>query len=142
VRRLPLVLIACAGLAACGPGLPKSVDPAALEASVGRVMGDDFTCVILVDKTSGKQVWKSGLNQSCRNAYPACTSSAEITVYDLAKSAAKGAAVTTGCQSVSWAAGQAGKGPYAYAAVMYGKRAMPGMEMSRRLDAVFADAGL
>ncbi|RYG17236.1 MAG: hypothetical protein EON96_07180 [Caulobacteraceae bacterium] len=142
MRRLPLVLAACAGLTACGPSLPKSVNADGLKVDIGRVMGDDFTCVILVDKASGREVFKSGLNQSCRNAYPACTSPGEITAYDLAKSAAKGAAVATGCQSVSWAAGAAGKGPYAYAAVMYGKRALPGMEMTRRLDAVFSNNGL
>jgi len=142
VRRLPLIALACLSLAACTPGLPKSVDAEALNAAIGRNIGDDFTCVLLMDKTTGREVWKSGLKTSCRNAYPACTTAAEISVYDLAKSAAKGAVVTTGCQSVSWAAGPAGKGAYAYAAVMYGKRALPGMEIARRLDAVFSEAGL
>lgn len=141
LRRLPLAALACIALAACAPGLPKNVDGDALDEALGRNVGDEFTCVIVVNKTTGKEVWRSGLKQVCRRTYPACTAPGDINVHDLARSAAKGAKVSTGCQSVSWAAGQAGRGDYAYAAVMYGKRALPGMEITRRLDAVFSEAG-
>jgi hypothetical protein len=43
---------------------------------------------------------------------------------------------------VSWAAGPTAREGVVYAAVMYGERALPGIEIARRLDEAFRDAGL
>ena len=137
-----LGLVLCTTLAACGPSLPKSVNQDALEQSIAMSMGDVNTCVVLVDRATGKIAWSTGLKEACRAKYPACTSNKSINVQDLAKQAVGGLALTTGCDLVSWAAGPAGKSNYAYAAVMSGERALPGREMSLRLDAAFAAAGL
>ncbi len=61
----------------------------------------------------------------------------------MARTAAKtGVPVATGCQTVSWAAGPAGHSQLVYGAVMAGARALPGIEISRRMGEVFANAGL
>ena len=129
-------------LAACGRSLPKSVNQDALEQSIAMSMGDLNTCVVLADRATGKIAWSTGLKAACRAKYRACTSDKMVDVKDLAKQAGGGLTVTTGCDLVSWAAGPAGKSTYAYAAVMAGERALPGREMSLRLDAAFAAAGL
>jgi hypothetical protein len=130
-------------LSACSPGLPKTVDEPRLEQSVASVIGDINTCVVLAEPKSGRIVWTYGLPNICRIKYPACTSDKLIDVKALAKATAKsGVPVTTGCQSVSWAAGRAGRGQLVYGAVMAGARALPGIEISRRMDEVFANAGL
>lgn len=132
----------CLGLTACGPGLPKSVNQDALEQAIASSMGDENTCVVLAEHASGKVVWSTGLKAACRAKYPACTSDKSISVQDLAKQAAGGLNVTTGCNLVSWAAGPAGKSAYVYGAVMSGTRALPGREMSLRLNSAFTAAGL
>jgi hypothetical protein len=135
-------LVLCMNLAACGPKLPKSVNQDALEQSIAMSMGDMNTCVVLADRATGKIAWSTGLKEACRAKYPACTADKSIDVNDLAKQALSGVTVTTGCSLVSWAAGTAGKSTYVYAAVMSGERALPGREMSLRLDSAFAAAGL
>ena len=137
-----LGLVLCMSLAGCGPSLPKSVNQDALEQSIAMSMGDANTCVVLSDRATGKIAWSTGLKEACRAKYRACTSDKMIDVKDLAKQAVGGLTVTTGCDLVSWAAGPAGKSTYTYAAVMSGERALPGREMSLRLDAAFAAAGL
>jgi hypothetical protein len=132
-----------AGLSGCSPGLPKGVDEAKLQQQIASVIGDINTCVVLTEQGSGKVVWTDGLPSICRIKYPACTSDKLIEVKDLAKTAAKtGLPVATGCQTVSWAAGPAGHGKLVYGAVMAGARALPGIEISRRMDEVFAASGL
>lgn len=137
-----LALVFCANLAACGPHLPKSVDQAALEQAVASRMGDVNTCVVMAERATGRIAWTTGLTSACSAKYPACTSDKAIDVRDLAKTAAGGALVTTGCGTVSWAAGPVGGSKYVYAAVMSGERALPGREIALRLDRIFRDAGL
>lgn len=136
-------LAAASDLSACSPHLPRGVDEAALQQQIASVIGDINTCVVLAEKGSGKVVWTDGLPNICRIKYPACTSDKLIDVKTLAQTAAKtGAPVATGCQTVSWAAGPAGHGALVYGAVMAGGRALPGIEISRRMDEVFRNAGL
>jgi hypothetical protein len=140
---MALSLAATVGLSACAPHLPKSVDEAGLQQQIASVIGDLNTCVVLAERGSGKIAWVNGLPAACRIKYSACTVDKLIDVKDFASSAAKsGVPVATGCQSVSWAAGPAGHGKLVYGAVMSGERALPGIEISRRLDEVFAHSGL
>jgi hypothetical protein len=136
-------LAAVIGLSGCAPHLPKSVNEATLQQQIASTIGDLNTCVILAESGSGKVAWVNGLPAACRIKYSACTVDKLISVKDLAQSAAKtGLPVATGCQSVSWAAGPAGHGKLVYGAVMSGERALPGIEIRRRLDEVFAHSGL
>ena len=92
---------------------------------------------------SGKVLWRSSNMTVCTVDRQACTRPGTTTVLARAEEVAKGAApVVTGCESVSWASGPTPRDGVVYAAVMYGERALPGMEMARRLDSAFKDSGL
>ena len=142
----PLVLLIAASLAltACGPNLPKGVNEDALAQAVDKAVGDDFTCVILAEPGTGKTVWKAGLGHACRVQYPSCLTKTVIDDEQFAREAAKTGAppLRVGCDSVSWVSGRTPKSGLVYGAVMWGKRALPGIEIARRLDGVFADSGL
>jgi len=137
----PILLVACV-LAGCSPKLPDGVDDHALQQAVADSVGDASTCVVLSDMKTGRKVWSQGALTACTADWPACTKPGRQTVEDLARETAKGTVVKTGCESVSWAAGPIGDSGLAYAAVMRGERALPGMEIARRLEGVFANAGL
>jgi hypothetical protein len=112
-------------------------------ANVGAAVGDSSTCVVVAEAGTGKVLWRSSNMTVCTVERQACVKPGPTTVLKLADEVAKGAApVITGCESVSWASGPTPGGKAAYAAVMYGERALPGMEMARRLNEAFKDAGL
>ena len=135
---LPLMFIA-----ACSGKLPEGVDKAVLLQNVGAAIGDSATCVVLAQASSGQVIWRSSSMTVCSVGRQACTKPGETTVLKLAEDVAKGAPpVTTGCESVSWAAGPTTREGVVYAAVMYGERALPGMEIARRLEGAFKDSGL
>lgn len=138
-----VVVLSVLTLAACGPKGPPGVDTQVLAQEVGDVVGDPgSTCVVLIEADSGKVLWRSAKVYVCARELPACTSAEAISVEELARRAAKGAAVQTGCSNVSWAAGPTRRKGVAYAAVMQGERAFPGREIARRLEGAFERAGL
>lgn len=137
-----LVFLLLATLAACAPNGPKGVDPDLLAQSVGEAIGDPATCVILAERGSGKIVWRSAKPYVCARTLPSCVSPAETSVESLAAKAAAGGALMTGCSNVSWAAGPTRREDIVFAAVMQGERALPGIEIARRLDKAFERAGL
>ena len=129
-------------LAACAPKGPEGVDPDLLARAVGESVGDPGTCVVLAERDSGKIVWKSAKSYVCARTLPSCVTAGERSVEDLAKEAAKGGVLMTGCSNVAWAAGPTRREGLVFAAVMQGERALPGIEIARRLDKAFERAGL
>lgn len=142
-RAKTLALVPLLLLGACSGGLPQGVKKEALIENVGAAIGDPATCVVLVEAGTGKVLWRSSNMTVCTVERQACTRPGTTTVLDLAEATAKsGETLTTGCESVSWAAGPTTREGVAYAAVMYGERALPGMEIARRLDGAFKNSGL
>lgn len=138
-----LAVLAVLTLGACAPKGPPGVDARVLAEEVGMVVGDPGrTCVVLSEAGSGKVLWRSAKSYVCARTLPACTSAELISVETLARRAASGATVQTGCSNVSWAAGPTRRKGVVYAAVMQGERAFPGMEIARRLEGAFERAGL
>lgn len=135
------ILLAAAWLVGCSPNLPDGVDAKRLTDTVGAVIGDPATCVILAQKGTGKVLWRSSRRQVCAQERQACTRPGLTTPEALIKDAAKGLTLQTGCESVSWAAGPTPRADIVYAAVMYGERALPGREIAYRLDSAFKTAG-
>jgi hypothetical protein len=135
------VVLAAAVLCGCSPKLPNGVDADRLTQTVGSTVGDPATCVILAEEGTGKVLWRSSRRQVCAQEREACTDPGRTTPEALVQKAAKGLTLTTGCQSVSWAAGPTPRAGVVYAAVMYGERALPGREIARRLDSAFAASG-
>lgn len=129
-------------LSACAPKAPPGVDLDKLAQAVGEAVGDPGTCVILAQAGSGKILWRSAKSYVCARTLPSCTGPTETSVESLAETAAKGGVLLTGCSNVSWAAGPTRREGVAFAAVMQGERALPGIEIARRLDKAFERAGL
>ena len=153
--RGPIAALAVCLLAgACSSGL-KGVDEAALNDAVGKAIGDPSTCVLLLDH-SGKTLWRYGTHMTCARDLPTCGKPGEtMTIDDLAKAAAKGDEIAISCpstpdglRSVGWASGPVQSAPKAhhpplvFAAVMEGERALPGREITARLNEAFSNAGL
>lgn len=144
----------CLAVCACSPQL-KGVDESALNDAVGRAIGDPSTCVLLLDH-SGKTLWRYGTHMTCARDLPTCVRPGDtMTIDDLAKRAATGEVVTISCpsspdglRSVGWASGpvQSSPGakhpPLVFAALMEGERALPGREITARLNQAFSEAGL
>lgn len=154
--RLSLAIVAvCAlGLAACQPSGPRGVDSDLLNAEIGRAIGDPNTCVVLVEKGSGKVVYRYGRYSGCLRSLPACSTPDTLTTEDLGKLAAAGDARTVSCAAaegasrVGWASGPVVKsanaeyGDLAFAAMMEGPTVLPGREISVRLQNALKRAGM
>jgi hypothetical protein len=136
------ILMAAVAMAACSPSGPKGVDTDVLAEAVGEAVGDPGTCVVLAERGSGKIVWRSAKSYVCGRTLPSCVAPTETSVEALAKRTAKGGALMTGCSNVSWSAGPTRREDIVFAAVMQGERALPGIEIARRLDKAFERAGL
>lgn len=154
MRRL-LALGLISTLAACTPPAPKGIDRQTLVDAVGSAIGDPGTCVLLVERGSGKLAWRYGMAPVCNFQRPSCVAGGgTLSANDLAKAAAKGDVRQISCAnanapgSVAWASGpvpakdKAAHGDLVYAAVMDGERALPGVEIARRLESALARAGL
>jgi hypothetical protein len=156
LRRLAVLGLAAAVLAACSPGAPKGVDKGALDAAVSRAIGDPASCLLIAEQASGKLVYRYNTHTACARPLPSCTGPAANpadgvqTIDQLLKATLKdGQARTLSCNSVAdasrgvgWASGPIpGKG-LVYAAMMEGDRAFPGRMMADRLARAFKDAGL
>lgn len=136
------VLLSVMALTACGPSGPKGVDKDLLAQAVGEAVGDPGTCVVLAERGSGKVLWRSTQPIVCARSLPSCVTPEKTTVEVLADKAAQGGALVTGCADVGWAAGPTRRQDVVFAAVMQGDRALPGVEIARRLDGAFERAGL
>ncbi|HRD27650.1 MAG TPA: hypothetical protein PLO65_05050 [Caulobacter sp.] len=157
--RTPFIVLTLAGaglgLAACEPTGPRGIDAELLNQQVGRAVGDPNTCVLLVEKGSGKVVWRYGDHSTCASAMPSCQGAAMLSPDGLAQLAASGEVRTLSCDSapdgasrVGWASGPvvpsagAKYGDLAYAAAMEGPSVLPGREIKVRLEAAFRKAGM
>jgi hypothetical protein len=138
-------------LAACAPGAPKGIDKEKLDDAVGSAIGDPGACGVIVEKASGKTVWRYGSRIVCSRELPSCVGEATRTLDDLAAAAAKGSEETQSCNSVadgsrgvSWASGPAGDPSrgLAYAVVMESDRALPGREIRLRMESALRKAGM
>jgi len=149
VKRLAALLVPFA-LAACGPrapAFPNDTLDQAIEASIG----DPSTCVLIVDRATGKTVYSYNGGFNCVRGLPACDrpgflnatqALAFATLPDGRKTSCN--SVADGSRTVGWAAGRvpSAKHDYVYSAVMEGQRALPGQEMASRLEDAFSNAAL
>jgi hypothetical protein len=145
---IPLVAAALA-LCACGPHLPKGVDPDKLEQAVSDAIGDTNTCMLIGRQGSGEVVWRYNTHTVCARALPACDGPKPRTVDDLLKATARdGQTRTLSCSSqaddsrgVGWSSGVIGERGLVYAAVMEGPRALPGRIMADKVEGALQDGG-
>ncbi|HEY2482618.1 MAG TPA: hypothetical protein VGI30_10540 [Caulobacteraceae bacterium] len=149
MKPLPVILAALA-LVACGPGEPK-LPKDALDQAIGATIGDPTTCVLIVDRATGKTVYSYNAGFNCQRGLPACDRPGFLSAKQaLALAAAPGGrdascnSVPDGSRTVGWAEGRvkSAKHDFIYSAVMEGQRALPGHEMAARLDDDFANVGL
>ncbi len=157
--RTPVTLLAVAAvsvaLAACEPTGPKGVDSELLTQTVRKAVGDPNTCVLIVEKTSARVVFRYGDYTTCATARPSCDGPGTLTTDDLAKLAAAGDARTLSCDApgeagdrIGWASGPitptpgAAYGDLAFAANMQGPSVLPGREIRVRLESAFRKAGM
>ena len=137
-------------LAACGPREPK-LPSDALDRAIESSIGDPSTCVLVVDHSTGNTVYSYNNGFDCVRGLPACDrpgfltarqALAFATLPDGRKASCNSNA--DGSRTVGWAEGrvQSAKGDFIYSAMMEGQSALPGQEISARLDAACANAGL
>lgn len=134
-------------LAACGPKLPSGVDKAALDNAIGDGLGDPGLCV-LVAGDDGKPSYRYGGHMTCGRALADCAGGSRSADAALALAVA-GQAQTISCPSngdaariTAWALGRTPKRGLPYVAAMESARALPGVEIKRRLDGVFSRSDL
>ena len=140
-----LLLLALGACAPAGPKLPT----AALDRAIGDAIGDPTTCVILAERTSGRTVYSYNAGFDCTRGLPACDRPGALTARQALAFAAAGRHASCnsnpdGSRTVGWAEGRvkSARHDFIYSAVMEGQRALPGEEMSARLDNAFTAAGL
>jgi hypothetical protein len=150
-RRTPLLCALLALAAACTPKSGQGLDHDALDAAIGRAVGDPATCVMLADRASGKVVYRFGDGIECARTLPRCDGPGTITVQGaLALATQPGGRMVScpsnadGSRTVGWAAGKVPntKRDLIYSAVMEGERALPGQEIAARLADAFGNAGV
>ncbi|MEP6967723.1 MAG: hypothetical protein ABI906_06560 [Pseudomonadota bacterium] len=144
---LAAALIATGCARPAGGGLPAE----ALDHAIGGAIGDPATCVLLADRASRKVLYSYGEAFNCARPLPACDRPGTLSAQSalaLADSAdARGASCASNpenSRSVGWAEGRVAgaRRDLIYSAVMEGQRALPGQEISARLDEAFRRAGL
>jgi hypothetical protein len=144
----PLLILL--GLAACGPREPRLPNDA-LDQAVGQAIGDPDTCLLIVDRKTGKTVYSYNDGFNCVRGLPACDRPGFLSAKQALQFAtlpdgrkASCNSVPDGSRTVGWAEGrvQSAKGDFIYSAMMEGQQALPGQEISARLDDAFSNAGL
>jgi hypothetical protein len=147
VRRAFLLALALIP-AACAPAGPK-LPTAALDQAIAQAIGDPTTCVIIAQRATGKTVYSYNAGFDCTRGLPACDRPGFLTAQQALAFAAAGRDASCnsnadGSRTVGWAEGRvkSTKYDFVYSAVMEGQRALPGQEMSSRLDDSFSNAGL
>ena len=146
--KLPVALVVLLALSACAPAGPK-LPNAALDHAIGNSIGDPTTCVIVAERATGKTVYSYNAGFNCTRGLPACDRPGFLTAQQALAFAAAGRAASCNSnadasRTVGWAEGRvkSTKHDFIYSAVMEGQRALPGQEMSARLDDAFNNAGL
>jgi hypothetical protein len=134
-------------LAACAPG--PNLPTAALDHAIGDAIGDPTTCVIIAERATGKTVYSYNAGFDCTRGLPACDRPGFLTAQQALAFAAAGRDASCnsnpdGSRTVGWTEGRVKSSThdFIYSAVMEGQRALPGQEMSARLDDAFSAAGL
>jgi len=145
---------AAGGKAAGGGGLFSGGDKLpsdALDAAIGQSIGDPTTCVLIARAGDRKVLYQYGDGFNCVRGLPACDRPGSLSAEQaLTLATADGRfkscnSNAAGDRSVGWAEGvvkSAHGRQLVYSAMMEGQRALPGMEMSARLDDAFANVGL
>ena len=143
-----LAVLAALALSACGSREPK-LPAAALDQAIGATIGDPTTCVIIVDRATGKTVYSYNAGFDCQRGLPACDRPGFLSAKQALALATGGRtascnSVPDGSRTVGWAAGRVKSADhdFIYSAVMEGQRALPGHEMAARLDDDFANVGM
>ncbi|HWA61975.1 MAG TPA: hypothetical protein VG939_11405 [Caulobacteraceae bacterium] len=132
-----------------GSGLPSD----ALDAAIGRSIGDPTTCVLIANRADGKVLYQYGEGFNCERGLPACDRPGTLSARQalkLATSTSEGRMTScnsdaAGDRSVGWAEGRITSShnrDLVYSAVMEGERALPGREMAARLENEFQVVGL
>jgi len=151
-RAAPVLALATLGviaLAACGPRLPKGVDPDKLEQAVSDAIGDPHTCMLIGRQGSGQVVWRYNTHTTCARALPACDGPGLRTVDDLLRATAKDgqprnlscSTLPDGSRGVGWSSAVIKDRGLVYAAVMEGERALPGRIMAEKVEGALQDGG-
>ena len=143
---LTLALLA----AGCGPQAPEGVSKSALDEAVSAAIGAPGTCVLIGETGSGDVVYRYNTHTVCGRLLPSCQGGPNVTVDDVLKATAKGAAPRTvscpttpdGSRGVGWAAGPVEGKRLVYAAAMEGDTSLPGRVVADRLANAFRKAGL
>lgn len=140
-------------LAACSrpPAVAKGLSSDALDAAIGPAIGDPSTCVLLADPASGRIVYTYGQLFNCVRPLAACDRPGTLTANTALAFAREPNGRDASCPSspdgsrtVGWAEGrtQGTRRNLLYSAVMEGQRALPGEEMTARLQGAFQQAGV
>ena len=128
-------------------GLPTD----ALHHAIAVRIGDPSTCVLIAERTTGKVIYRYGESFNCVRGLPACDRPGAISATQALALAQTPGGRDTSCPSVAdgsrmvgWAEGRATSKSrdLIYSAVMEGQTALPGHEISARLEDAFQWAGL
>lgn len=147
-----LAAIGLAALSAChAPASGHDLPTDSLDAAIGEAIGDPATCVLLADRATGHVVYRYGQAFNCVRGLPACDRPGFMSATQALPLAAipggRGASCPSNADAsrmVGWAEGRvsSARRDLVYSALMEGQTAMPGHEISARLDGAFAKAGL
>lgn len=149
MRRL-LALLLIAAVAACAPKGPR-LPTAKFDEAIAAGIGDPTTCVLIVDRVTGRTVYSYNAGFNCTRGMPACDrpgtlSARQALPLALTPGGRKASCPSNadGSRTVGWAEGKVISRHYdlIYSAVMEGDRALPGEEIASRLDNVFVDSGI
>src|SRR3569623_1931449 len=152
-RRSP-ALLAAAGLlslAGCSPPGLSGLPTDALHHAIAVRIGDPSTCVLIAERATGKVIYRYGESFNCVRGLPACDRSGTMSATQALALAQTPGGRDTSCPSVAdgsrmvgWAEGRvtSKSRDLIYSAVMEGQNALPGHEMSARLDDAFQWARL
>jgi hypothetical protein len=147
----PLVAAGLLSLAGCSRPGSGRLPTNALHHAIAVRIGDPSTCVLIAERATGRVIYRYGESFNCVRGLPACdrpgTMSATQALSLAQTPGGRGAScpsVADGSRMVGWAEGRAASKSrdLIYSAVMEGQGALPGHEMSARLDEAFQWAGL
>ena len=151
MSRRTLLVSGFALLAACNAPKEPTLKSDVLTAQIETSIGDPNTCVLIVDRATGRTVYSYNDGFDCVRGLPACDRPGFLSARQALALANTPDGRETSCNSVpdgsrtvGWAEGRvpSTKHDFIYSAVMEGDRALPGHEMAARLEENFTNAGL
>ena len=147
-----LAMIGPAELGGCAkPSAVAALPTDALDHAIANAIGDPATCVLVAERGTGKVVYRYGEAFNCVRGVPLCDRPGFMSATQALALAATPGGRAVSCasnaddtRSVGWSEGRvvSAKRDLIYSALMEGQTALPGHEISARLDAAFAKAGL